>query len=81
MKETMTEKLTDIFIKQWIEKHCIAQDLEYLRQVGFFIQFEEIDDDKFFLRITDGDEVEFLRSPREIEKVVNIIKMYKGLNK
>ena len=72
-------------VEEWLEKRCVKPDIDYLKKCGFEIEIVKNEDTRFnseyFVWISDGKRTERLSSPYHIEQAVEIIKMYRGLNK
>ena len=71
--------------EEWIKKNFVKSDIDYLKKCGFEIEIVKNEDTRFnseyFVWISDGKRTERLSTPYHIEQVVNVISMYRGLNK
>lgn len=77
-----------INVNEWLTANFVKSDIEKLKRYGFTVEFEKAENrfinetkSEFVVKISNDKQAEILRTPYEIEKVVNIIEMYKGLNK
>jgi hypothetical protein len=72
-------------VEEWLEKRCVKTDIDYLKKCGFEIEIVKNEDTRFnseyFVYVSDGKTTEIFRRPYDLERVVEIIKMYRGLNK
>lgn len=71
--------------EKWIKKNFVKSDIDYLTKSGFEIEIEKNDDVRFNSEykvfVGDGKDLCIFSSPYHLEQAVNIIKMYRGLNK
>lgn len=71
--------------EEWLEKRCVKPDIDYLKKCGFEIEIVKNEDTRFnseyFVYVSDGKRTEIFRRPYDIERMVNVIIMYRGLNK
>lgn len=71
--------------EEWLEKRCVKTDIDYLKKCGFEIEIEKNEDTRFNseykIFVSDGKRTEIFHRPYDIEQAVEIIKMYRGLNK
>lgn len=72
-------------VEEWLEKRCVKPDIDYLKKCGFEIEIVKNEDTRFNSEykvfVGDGKDLCIFSSPYHLEQAVNIIKMYRGLNK